>query len=243
LDPAVDGHFCNGFEAMFVGASIEDGFADAMGDRLVNEFLPLGPVDPHSEVPGCPDVKFWEFVPAEEMDDLYDDMSRYWRPGYTHAERAGMFVEIAEEDGVIKVVEPAPRFLNEVFGKAHPLVVSIDSAYTTASVDPDPDPDEVEDPPAPIVPWHEFANEIKIVAFLAKWYRPYPGYPSLECLKYARGVLRELNGPVPCSWPFVCLFSSFAHVNQDNKAEFEYLVRSAFERAVFLQERDTARPA
>jgi hypothetical protein len=218
-DPADNGWFCNGFDAAFVGATAADSFTDLMRDRLVDEFLPLGPVDPEAELPGFPGVKFREFIPAEQMGDLYDDMCHFRRPGSTFRDFKGLFVEITKGDNGVEVVGSAPCCFEQKLRAGHPIAESVYVAWATASPGPSP---EV----APRVPWLEFSRAIIDVARAKGWYDP-PGMGRIAetWFDFAEGVLARVNGERPSPWPFMGLFTDFARRNEGKEVEFERTIR------------------
>jgi hypothetical protein len=71
------------------------------------------------------------------------------------------------------------------------------------------------------------------------WYtaRSPPGPAPEVWFEYAEGLLSGLNGRMPCSWSFVGLFAAFGRVNEENEAEFKWLI-TALHRELVRQSRD-----
>jgi hypothetical protein len=230
LNDTDDGWFCNGFDAAFVGATAEDGFADLMRDRLVDDFLPLDQVDPDACLPGLDEVKFREFIPPEAMAQLYDDMRIVRQPGSRSMDFKGLFVEIAKDGDGIKVVSPLS--FSRKMPPEHPITASVEHGFVTGTVDASPEKPKAPD--GPLVPWRAFANAITSLAEAKGWFGPSSvsrQIPS-ECFDFAEDVLRSLNGPLPQCWSFVGLFSGFAHVNQGKEEEFRELITALFNQIV-----------
>jgi hypothetical protein len=230
-DPTDDGWFCNGFDAAFVGAKATDGFTDLMGDRLVNEFLPLGPVDPGAELPGLPGVTFGEFIPAQRMGDLYDDMCRFRTPGSTYPDFKGLFVEITRGEKGIEVVGSKEFYFEQKLSRDHPIVLSVDVGWAPASAGPFPE--ERKAPAPPRVPWGEFSRAITELARAKRWYDP-PclGRISEHWFDFAHGLLVRLNGELPGPWPFVNLLAEFARRNEHKIDEFERTIGLLYQQLV-----------
>jgi hypothetical protein len=235
LDPADDGKFCNGFDAAFVGATADNGFPDMMGDRLLHEFLPLKPVNPDAELPGLHGVMFHEFIPAEEMGKLYDDMRCFRKQRFTYEDLHGIFVEIAKEGSGVKVVGPSPRFLSDQFPIDHPITLSVGDAELTGFAGEIPE--DAKAPPPPVVPWNDFANAITEIARAEGWFaaRLPPGRTPESCFTYAERLLTDLNGPLPCCFSFLSLLAEFARVNEGKEDDFEWVIRAVHRQLVNIQ--------
>jgi hypothetical protein len=222
-DPTDDGAFYHGFRSEFVGASA--GFPAMLGDRELNDFLPLKPVKPSDLLPGREDVTFGEVIPSQAIDGVFDDLTCYREVGFTASSFEGMCVEIKSGQNGIEVVQPAPRLIKDLFPPGHPIAESLDIGGLPATEGGDTDEG------APHVSWLQVSRAILALAESQRWYQRFTDETPQRFFEDAARLLESLdNGPAPCSWPFVGYLALFARLNEDNTAEFEKLIQNEYRK-------------
>jgi hypothetical protein len=235
LDPDDDGLFCNGFMAAFVGATAEDGCGASvklMGDCLLNDFLPLLPIDPDAPVPNCQGATYGQFIPREAIGELDDDMRKYRGKGdSSHTQFKRLFIEMTVDKGVVKIVDPVPRVVGTDMRPDHPIAQSVGDGYLTAVELLDRRNSQV--PPVPKVPWREFSQAISRLARKEQWHPRFREPTSPEWHAYGRGLLETLNGELPCSWDFVYEFDEYARLYDGNLPEFETIIGAEYDKLYF----------
>jgi hypothetical protein len=220
--------FCNGFQAAFVGAKTGEGFdgrVTLLGDCALSDFLPFAPLDPAAPVPDCDVGTFGEFIPPEDIGELVDDMRKYWTRGATYIQFRGLFIEITADEGGIKVVDPVPR---QMYTDEPPLSIEISESIGAGSLTAAETPGRPRSQ-GPRVPWLALSLAIDRLVPKKKWHPIFPNPAPQKYKDFAMEFLTELNdAPPPEGWDFVYLFADFARVNEENREEFERLVREEF---------------
>jgi hypothetical protein len=239
IGTGVDGTFCNGFQAGFVGSSPGDGLADAangqseserLGDLPIEHFFPLGPHDSTKllrafDVPkvvdlqGVPDLanqKLGQVIPNVKIGEQVDDMRCFWKPGFTCYNFRGIFLHIELVDD--KVVVQKQGRMGEL-----PLTDPIRAHLTDPSFLNGGGPAEGHSS-SERVAWGDFALRFEELAKEQGWFGK-PEVVSDECYYAAKKFLESLNGPVPRS-PFMYEFADYSrHCKLE---DFERIVTAMF---------------
>jgi hypothetical protein len=184
-----------GFFAEFVGDK------RSFGSRLLESFLPLGPIDPTTPVPGPEAMTFAEMIPVGPLGLFPDDKRRVWR-------QRG-FLEIATVGNTVQVVQPQePRpgelgpWLNPLWSREHP-----DGTRHPINRSILPDPVVVIR-----VPWKSLFWEVESMAAAKKWTVKYCLDDKYHIARQLLEYLEGLNGRFPCVFDrSLCRVTAYAH--------------------------------
>jgi hypothetical protein len=235
--PGVDGNFCNGFDAAFVGAAAppvsgRPGVVTSMGDFPIHDFFPLGRGDARKFLaefrganllkvtlsPRLANMTLGEVIPDVPIGGQFDDIRRFWNPGFTCQDCAGIFLQIETKTpeglGVIKQgrladldeAHPIRQYLSDSTG----LFVGAPGRGSHAPVN-----------------WAGFMIGLEEIAKKLDWLAsPIGGVISDDCYYKVKALVERLSGAEAPHGSFVYTVAYFSQ--HCPEAEFERRVEDLF---------------